>query len=115
MESLNSGPFSLEEKASPPRAHFILSLDGAADAGGRRTRRWQEECRAAEEAELVRVREELRAALERLEELEGANLLLASRLQEKEVVAPPVPCHRPVGKSRSRHQGESALLVATAL
>jgi hypothetical protein len=95
MESVNSGRFSLEDKASPARAHFILSLDGAADAGGRRPRRWQEECRAAEEQELVRVRAELRAAQERVEELEGANLLLANRLQGKdEVVAAPGPPRR---------------------
>ena len=81
MESVNSaGHFSLEDKA---------------DAGGRRPRRWQEKCRAAEEEELVRVRAELCAAQERIEELEGANLLLASRLQGKdEVVAAPGPPRR---------------------
>ncbi len=101
MESLNSGRFSVEDKSSPPRAHFILSLDGAADAGGRRPRRWQDECRAAEEEELVRVRAELRVALERVDELEGANLLLASRLQEKDEVITP-PRHHAAGPPRTR-------------
>ncbi len=86
MESLNSGRFSLDDKSSPPRAHFILSLDGAPDAGGRRPDRWQEDGRAAEEEELALVRAELQAALERVDELEGANLLLASQLQEKDEV-----------------------------
>ena len=90
MESLDSGRFSLEDKSSPPRAHFILELNGTADADGRRPRGWMEESRAAEEDELVRVRAELRAALERADQLEGANHLLASQLQERdEVAAPP--------------------------
>ena len=96
-ESLISDRFSIDGRGSSPiRTHFVLSLDeptgGACRTGlglhaEPQWRLQESECRAAAaEKELERVRGELRAALERVDELEAANQLLTGQLQEKEVL-----------------------------